>query len=531
MRIELTLKNYRCFPDSSPARIIIEDGKWTALVGVNNSGKSSLLRFFYEFRQQLAVLTDKSHIRGLVRGAELGGGYPKSVRDASEVFHKHNSRPLMVQIRASATDNDEGQSDRSITGVVVDFSRNNPGSMKLRSMTFDNDKALTLSNTADYRSDLLHSNGAEVDVDFFRSAMYKLGDTFYIGSFRNLLNTGAKNDYYDIQVGDAFINQWREMQTGNSLQQNMACVEVVEAIQRMFGYERLTIQAANSNDTLHLEIDRHAYKLHELGAGIAQFVLVLANVAMRRPSYLLIDEPELNLHPSLQLDFLSTIGGFAKHGVLFATHSVGLARASADRIYAVRRKSQGVSELAEWDGTRHLPELLGALSYSGYQAVGFDKVLLVEGTTEVRTIQQFLRKLRKDHQVLLVPLGGSSFINGDRAHELAELQRITTHLYAVIDSERQSAGAVLASDRENFRQTCESLGIQCLVLERRAMDNYLTDAAIKQVKGEKYSALGHFDELKRATYAWGKHENWRIASEMTLDDIKDTDLGQFLRQL
>ena len=45
MRIELTLKNYRCFPDISPARIVIEDGKWTAFVGVNNSGKSSLLRF------------------------------------------------------------------------------------------------------------------------------------------------------------------------------------------------------------------------------------------------------------------------------------------------------------------------------------------------------------------------------------------------------------------------------------------------------------------------------------------------------
>ena len=48
MDAELTLKNYRCFSDESPARFSLRRG-FTAFVGVNNSGKSSLLRFFYEF--------------------------------------------------------------------------------------------------------------------------------------------------------------------------------------------------------------------------------------------------------------------------------------------------------------------------------------------------------------------------------------------------------------------------------------------------------------------------------------------------
>src|SRR2546427_9580004 len=39
MRIDLTLKNYRCFPDSHPARLAIRKGM-TACVGPNNSGKS-----------------------------------------------------------------------------------------------------------------------------------------------------------------------------------------------------------------------------------------------------------------------------------------------------------------------------------------------------------------------------------------------------------------------------------------------------------------------------------------------------------
>ncbi len=49
MQVDLVIKNYRCFPDYHPARISIRTG-YTAFVGVNNSGKSSLLKFLYEFR-------------------------------------------------------------------------------------------------------------------------------------------------------------------------------------------------------------------------------------------------------------------------------------------------------------------------------------------------------------------------------------------------------------------------------------------------------------------------------------------------
>jgi hypothetical protein len=51
------------------------------------------------------------------------------------------------------------------------------------------------------------------------------------------------------------------------------------------------------------------------------------------------------------------------------------------------------------------------------------------------------------------------------------------------------------------------------------------------VKKTKYRALGPYVSLKTASPAWGKRENWRIASEMKWEDIKDTDLGKFLESL
>jgi hypothetical protein len=139
---------------------------------------------------------------------------------------------------------------------------------------------------------------------------------------------------------------------------------------------------------------------------------------------ILIDEPELNLHPALQLDFLNTLGSFASHGVLFATHSVGLARAASDAVYSVRRAAQGVSELRPFEATPAMTEFLGELSLSGYQELGYSTVLLVEGPTELRTVQGLLRHYRLEHKVVLLPLGGGSMIRPGVAEPLREIRRL-----------------------------------------------------------------------------------------------------------
>ena len=52
-QIDVTLTHYRCFHDASPVRFALEPGKTIALIGMNNAGKSALMRFFYEFKQVL----------------------------------------------------------------------------------------------------------------------------------------------------------------------------------------------------------------------------------------------------------------------------------------------------------------------------------------------------------------------------------------------------------------------------------------------------------------------------------------------
>lgn len=529
MKIKITLKNYRCFSDSNPARFSLQKG-FTSFIGVNNSGKSSLLKFFYEFRDLFRRLSHLDTLLYVMRGNDSHFDLAPSIKDTEEVFCNANNRDLTIRIDFIPPAHTEERGAIPVPNRIdITIPR---GTTTWLAKLYLADEQLGTEQKLKIVGDIVYvGDDQKADLTDIGQVFGDLAEAFYIGPFRNALNVASGKDYFDIKVGQDFIKSWRDFKTGNIKRHNETAIGLTKDIKNIFGFDSLEINPSADAETIQVSINEKSYKLQELGSGITQFFLVLANAATKPPSYIFIDEPELNLHPSLQLDFLTTLGSYAREGIVFATHSIGLARASADRIYSVRMNNEGKSEVAEFEAIPYLSELLGELSFSGYRELGFDKILLVEGTTDVKTIQQFLRLYRKDHQIVLLPLGGGSLINGSSEIELGEIKRISENVFALIDSERASLDAPLDLDREEFVETCEKVGITCHVLDRRATENYFTDEAIKNIKGSEYQALDPYQLLKDISHSWSKAENWRIAREMTLEDLTATDLGKFLYSL
>jgi energy-coupling factor transporter ATP-binding protein EcfA2 len=178
--------------------------------------------------------------------------------------------------------------------------------------------------------------------------------------------------------------------------------------------------------------------------------VIFGNVAIRRPPFVFIDEPETNLHPALQIAFLTSLARYAKGNVLFATHSIGLARATAENIYSFQRGTKGIPVVRRFERTPNYAEFAGEMSFSAFQELGCDAILLVEGVTDIKTCQQFLRILKKDARVVVIHLGGDEMVRGGVDQELHELTRITTRVFALVDSEREGfASHLLRSERSS----------------------------------------------------------------------------------
>src|SRR5262249_13821836 len=151
-------------------------------------------------------------------------------------------------------------------------------------------------------------------------------------------------------------------------------LKLTDDIRQLFKFNTLDINATADLQSLQFIIDGRVYRMAEIGSGLVQFALTLGSLSNRQSAYILVDEPELNLHPSLQLAFVTTVGSYASRGLCFATHSIGLARATADYIFTVHSLGDGTSLVQPIEAHTSLAEFLGELGFLGYREMGLDRI-------------------------------------------------------------------------------------------------------------------------------------------------------------
>src|SRR5260370_42663753 len=100
MQIDVTLKNYRCFQDSHPASIRLQPG-FVALLGTNNSGKSTLLKFFYEFRKLFEIAQDGQTFAKALGDQAQVFSFQTGITDSAELFCNANDRNIQILVRVS----------------------------------------------------------------------------------------------------------------------------------------------------------------------------------------------------------------------------------------------------------------------------------------------------------------------------------------------------------------------------------------------------------------------------------------------
>jgi ABC-type cobalamin/Fe3+-siderophores transport system ATPase subunit len=359
--------------------------------------------------------------------------------------------------------------------------------------------------------------------------------------------------------------------------------ELVKVLRRTFPtLTDMVIEFDEANDryisVTYKEEDRpKEFDVFSAGSGFQQFVYLFGFISLRQPTVVLIDEPDVHLHGSLQRVLLEELRQLVNGGkqVLFATHSRDLiARMSPENILALDKH-----------GANHL-----AVAFDVYDAL--DRLGSVD-PTQLPVIQAYRRVLvvedRSDRDLLSVLcskcLGPSVWQQVDRRLAVCyakgnpwkqDMPRLRQQLQQMITIAGAPLQMFVVADRDyhpdlpHLRQRVQANNLQWHVWERAEIENYLLSVdGIRRVLGEPNPQLildeaalrNEFDQLLNSSrdaandrlakafqeYGKGLGENWDAstlsrrareylqqhweAEKLSLADAKDVVLPGIKRWL
>lgn len=225
------------------------------------------------------------------------------------------------------------------------------------------------------------------------------------------------------------------------------------------------------------------------GTGLRHFLDILLKTTMSRASVVLLDEPELGLHPDLQRRFMGYLRKLADDKNLqffLATHSqVLLNYADAMTFYRITNtKGKRVTSKVPTDGIHVLMSDLGIRPSDVFNQ---DICLLVEGSADVVFFEHVIRILYKPEfekvAVGIIQYGGGS-ASGivDETIDVSNIVPAQKYTLWTHDRDAKPSEPPDLAARD-FNAKLLSLGIECRVWNKRSIEWYYPEQVHVDAQG------------------------------------------------
>lgn len=245
--------------------------------------------------------------------------------------------------------------------------------------------------------------------------------------------------------------------------------------------------APGSEPGAEMDVDRFLVQVN--GAGIREALRLILDYEFERPDILLVEEPEIHLHPALETSMMRYLKMVGRECQIFiTTHSTNfLDTAEMRNVYlASRNESTSVQLLSMADAEESIPRELGIRLSSLFM---FDRLVFVEGPSDEDVIREWASTLDMNlsqANVGFISMDGvRNFAHYATEKTIAFLTRRQVSLYFVLDRDER--------DDSEIKRLTDRLGTQAnlVVLNRREIENYLLiPRAIAEFVGMKQQLGG-----------------------------------------
>ncbi|MDY6892318.1 MAG: ATP-binding protein [Chloroflexota bacterium] len=262
------------------------------------------------------------------------------------------------------------------------------------------------------------------------------------------------------------------------------------------GKELMNIDPARPREFRYKDESGQELNFHRLSSGEKEIVRVLFDVARKdiRHSIVIVDEPELHLHPTLAFQLIESLKAMGDHTnqFIFLTHSSDLITTyySTGDVYFIDSLQDGTNQAHRLkdlvDKRQDLVPLIG--QNIGLFAVG-KKLVFVEGeysSIDRLTYQRIAQTI--DPEIRIIPAGSVlNIITLSSIEEQIRQSIFGIELYMVRDRDGLESKQI-ASLEKNGRIRC---------LKRRHLENYFLDEEVLFEVAQKLYTTSKFPNLSQ----------------------------------
>ena len=296
--------------------------------------------------------------------------------------------------------------------------------------------------------------------------------------------------------------------------------------------ENVELEIPSQQNRLIVSMNGREQDVEDLGTGVHEVIMLAAAATAHHETLLLLEEPEIHLHPLLQKRLLNYLDCGTSNQYVIATHSAHFLDHDGAAVFHVAL-DRGWSTVEPVVTNSAAVRAARDLGYSPSDLLQANCVVWVEGPSDRIYLRFWLEATEPDlvegvdysimfyGGVLMAHTTGADRTFREAEGELVELRRINRRSAILIDSDREASKKHLKASAKRLRDEFEDGGF-AWVTKGREVENYLPPDVVLEALREIDKAA----EALESTDDYGRRWRYRRKGEQEVRAAAKVDLAR-----